>query len=61
MLVPVGDGDALAGALTALLDDDARRSELIAAGRSNVARFSWRATATALVHLYRRLREEEGR
>ena len=49
-LVPVGDPDALAGALAAVLDDDARRAELIAAGRTNVARFSWRATATALVH-----------
>ena len=56
VLVPVGDGDALAGALASVLDDDARRSELIAAGRANVARFSWRATASALVHLYRRLR-----
>ncbi len=57
-LVPVGDGDALAGALAAVLDDDAHRAELIAAGHANVARFSWRATATALVQLYRRLREE---
>jgi glycosyltransferase involved in cell wall biosynthesis len=57
-LVPVGDRDALAGALTTLLDDDPRRAQLIAAGRTNVARFSWRATATELVRLYRRLREE---
>jgi glycosyltransferase involved in cell wall biosynthesis len=57
-LVPVGDADALAGALAVVLGDDARRAELIAAGRTNVTRFSWPATAGALGDLYRRLREE---
>jgi len=57
-LVPVGDGDALAGALAVALDDDSRRAELIAAGRANVARFSWHATARGLVDVYRRLRDE---
>ena len=44
-LVPIGDEDALAAALRTVLDDDARRAELVAAGHRNVARFSWSATA----------------
>ena len=55
-LVPLGDTDALAGALTRTLVDDERRAELVTAGRANVARFSWTATADALVDVYRRLR-----
>jgi glycosyltransferase involved in cell wall biosynthesis len=57
-LVGIGDGDALAAAVSRLLDDDDRCAELIAAGRTNVSRFSWAATAGALVELYRRLRQE---
>ena len=56
-LVPVGDDDALAAAITRVLDDDGRRAELVAAGHQNVARFSWTATAEALVGVYRRLVE----
>jgi glycosyltransferase involved in cell wall biosynthesis len=55
-LVPLGDTDALAAALTTVLADDDRRTELVAAGRANVARFSWSATADALVGVYERLR-----
>jgi glycosyltransferase involved in cell wall biosynthesis len=58
VLAPVGDGDALGAGLAVVLDDDDRRATLIAAGRANVARFSWATTARALVDLYRRLREE---
>ncbi len=57
-LVATGDADALAAAIGTLLDDDARRAELVAAGHRNVARFSWSATADALVAVYRRLREQ---
>jgi glycosyltransferase involved in cell wall biosynthesis len=55
-LVPLGDTDALAGALARVLADDERRAGLAAAGRANLARFSWTATAGALVDIYRRLR-----
>jgi glycosyltransferase involved in cell wall biosynthesis len=57
-LVPVGDQDALAGALVRVLDDDDRSRELVAAGTANLARFSWTATANELVRIYRRLRDE---
>jgi glycosyltransferase involved in cell wall biosynthesis len=57
-LVPLDDPDALAGALVRVIDDDARCRELVAAGRANLARFSWAATASGLVRLYRRLRDE---
>ncbi len=55
-LVPLGDTDALAAALTRVLVDDERRAALLAAGRANLARFSWSATADALVDVYERLR-----
>ena len=54
-LVPVGDDDALAAAITRILDDSTRRAELVEAGHENVARFSWSTTAEALVGVYRRL------
>src|SRR5262245_5012022 len=57
-LVPVGDPDALAAALVRVLGDDERRRALVSAGRANLARFSWTATATDLIRLYRRVREE---
>ncbi len=57
-LVPLGDPDALATALVRVLGDDERRRALVSAGRANLARFSWTATASALTALYRRLREE---
>jgi glycosyltransferase involved in cell wall biosynthesis len=60
-LVPLGDPDALAGALVRVLGDDDRRRSLVDAGSANVARFSWTATAAGLVRLYRRLREESPR
>ena len=54
-LVPPGDRDALAGALLRVLTDDERRRRLVAAGAANLARFSWAATADAMVDLYRRV------
>ena len=57
-LVPVGDRDALGAALVAVVGDEDRRCELIAAGRANIIRFSWSATADAMVDLYRRVRTD---
>ncbi len=55
-LVPVGDLDALAAGLARVVGDDDRRAALVAAGHRNVERFSWAATADALVAVYGRLR-----
>ncbi len=57
-LVPVGDPDALAAALVRVLGDEDRRRSLVSAGRANLARFSWTATVTNLIRLYRCLRDE---
>ena len=54
LLVDVGDGDALAGALASVLDDDERRQALVVAGRSRVAHYSWDRCAEDLMALYRR-------
>lgn len=54
VVVP-GDRDELASAIVSVLTDSARRMELIAAGRTRVARFSWDRTASELADLYRLL------
>ncbi len=56
VLVKVGDGDALAGALASLLDDAERREALVAAGRRRVARYRWDRCAEDLMVLYQRRR-----
>ena len=53
LLVPVGDRDALAEALSSALHDDARRQRLVRAGAAQAARYSWDACADGLVALYR--------
>ncbi len=53
-LVDVGDVEGLAAALARVLTDEARRSELVAAGHERRARFSWDLTVDGLVDLYRR-------
>lgn len=53
-LVPLGDTTALAKAVTAVVDDESQRDALIAAGRANLTRFDWRATADQLIALYHR-------
>ena len=53
-LVPPGDVDALAAALTRVLDDPDRRAALVAAGHLRRARFRWDATVDEVVALYRR-------
>ena len=51
-LVPVGDVDALAGALEAVLTDDARRAAMADAGRARAAVFTWEASAAAHARAY---------
>ena len=58
-LVTLGDDDALACALRRVLTDEEHRARLVAAGRENVTRFSWVATAEAMVDLYRRVLEDD--
>ncbi|MGH9124288.1 MAG: glycosyltransferase family 4 protein [Acidimicrobiales bacterium] len=53
VLVPVGDGDALASALASVLDDGALRGRLVAAGHRQVEHFSWSRCADGLLALYR--------
>jgi glycosyltransferase involved in cell wall biosynthesis len=49
VLVPAGDGDALAGAVEALLDDPARRDELAARAREQAAGWPTEADTVAQV------------
>jgi glycosyltransferase involved in cell wall biosynthesis len=54
--VPIGDDEALAGALTAVLDDPARAARMGAAGRAiAVARFDVERTTADLLERYDRL------
>ena len=54
LLVPPGDPEMLAAALSALLKDPARRALLGAQGRSRILRsFTWAGAARALTGLYR--------
>ena len=52
-LVPVGDVDALAGAIASVLTDTMLRDRLIAAGRIRAASFDWGRTVDAIHDLYR--------
>ena len=52
MLVPPGDARALAGALNAILGDEARRDELREAGRRRAAEFSMESLAKRYVAIY---------
>ncbi|WP_110654256.1 glycosyltransferase [Salinicola halimionae] len=55
VLVPVGDSDALAAALTALLEDPARRQRLATGASRRLSAFTPNAMATAYLALYRQL------
>ena len=57
LLVPPGDPDALAQALTTALTDSAERARLVAAGRARAAMFTWEAHAAGMVELWRRAEE----
>jgi phosphatidylinositol alpha-mannosyltransferase len=54
ILVPPGDADALRDALRALLDDPARRTALVAAGRLRADEFSMVHLAERFLPLYER-------
>jgi glycosyltransferase involved in cell wall biosynthesis len=52
LVVPVNDPDALATALGQALSDEELRRDLVARGRAQAGRYSWTATAEAMVGLY---------
>ena len=49
------DEDDIARAIRAVLDDPARRAELIKRGERRAAELSWKRTAAATVEVYREL------
>jgi len=51
-LFPTGDGAALADALGRLLDDPARRADLVAHAREVVALYDWPAVAERVLEVY---------
>jgi glycosyltransferase involved in cell wall biosynthesis len=55
LLVDPGDAPMLAGALNRVITDNATRTDLVAAGRDRLGRFSWSHTARALAACYRQL------
>jgi glycosyltransferase involved in cell wall biosynthesis len=55
VLVDPGDVDGLASALSAVLADGSQRHALVAAGRRQVARYSWDRATDELAGLYRTL------
>ena len=52
VLVPVRDAGALAAALGALLQDERRREELVAAGRRAVSAYDWSTVTQQVVEVY---------
>lgn len=59
-LVPLGDTNALASALTKALFDSEHRARLVEAGRKRAAEFTWASTADSMIVLYRHLIEGHG-
>ena len=55
LLVPCGDSPALAEALARLLDDDATRARLGAAGRHQALAYGWPPVSEAILALYSRI------
>ena len=53
LLVGAHDVDGLAAALLKVVDDSAVRERLIAAGRTQIAKYSWGRCGTGLLDLYR--------
>jgi len=51
-LVATGDGDALADALIAMLEDDALRGRYAAAGSKEVRRYDWSVVASQIMRVY---------
>ena len=56
--VEPADAEALAAGLARVIADETLRAQLIAAGHTNRARFSWDDTASTMSALYRRLVEQ---
>lgn len=52
---PPGDAPGLAGVLRGLLDDPARRRDLVERGRARAGAFSWERTARETLAVYREL------
>jgi len=61
VVVPPGDADALAGAIESVLEDGARRAELVERGRRRAAGFTWASCAAGLAALYAEADAERGR
>ena len=57
LVVPSGDVDGFASALSRILDDAALRDDLVRRGRARAAEFTWAATAEATVAVYREVGE----
>ncbi len=55
LLVDPMDTDAIAGALSEVLDDDDLRARLVDAGNARAGEFTWDRAATGFVSLYRRV------
>ena len=55
VLVPVGDVDALAGAMASVVADDDRRADLVTRGRRRVADWPWTSSKQALADLLVRI------
>ena len=53
VLVPPGDAEALTDAIGRALGDDALRTRLVDAGKTQAAAYDWDRTASGLVELYR--------
>ena len=51
-LVPVGDADALADALIAVLENDALRERYVAAASETVGRYDWSVVASQIMRVY---------
>jgi glycosyltransferase involved in cell wall biosynthesis len=55
------DVDAIACSIARLLDDEARRAELVARGRRRWTEFTWERAASATLDVYRRVLEARNR
>ena len=55
-LAAVGDADALAGALKAVLTDPARRAELCTSGSEAVREYDWPVVADRVIRVYETIR-----